>query len=100
VRAKPNGVRTVWSYETMLTRTRRSETLARRVRERGAGLAPARVSRALRGPSAEPAPHASERRDVDPSQDVAVYNCHCGMVFDAPVSTTIACPHCGDAQGW
>ena len=41
-----------------------------------------------------------ERRDFDPPLDVAIYNCHCGFVFEAPVCTTIACPHCGDGQAW
>jgi hypothetical protein len=29
-----------------------------------------------------------------------VYNCGCGYVFDALVSTSVDCPHCGDAQAW
>jgi hypothetical protein len=40
------------------------------------------------------------RRDLDPSLDTAVYNCHCGYVFESPVQTSIDCPHCGDAQAW
>jgi len=32
--------------------------------------------------------------------DLALYNCACGYVFDAAVSTTVACPHCGDNQAW
>jgi len=41
-----------------------------------------------------------ERRDVDPHQDTALYNCQCGFVFEAPVCTTVACPHCGTSQAW
>jgi hypothetical protein len=33
-------------------------------------------------------------------QDKAVYNCQCGMVFEAPVSTAVGCPHCGQTQAW
>jgi len=32
--------------------------------------------------------------------DQAQYTCGCGYVFDAAVSTTVACPHCGDNQAW
>jgi hypothetical protein len=32
--------------------------------------------------------------------DVASYSCTCGMVFSAPVSTSVACPHCGTEQDW
>jgi hypothetical protein len=33
-------------------------------------------------------------------EDRACYGCGCGFVFKAPVSTTVACPHCGDQQSW
>jgi len=32
--------------------------------------------------------------------DRACYTCQCGYLFDAPVSTTVACPHCGSSQAW
>ncbi len=32
--------------------------------------------------------------------DSASYTCGCGCVFAAAVTTTVACPHCGDAQAW
>jgi hypothetical protein len=32
--------------------------------------------------------------------DLASYNCACGMVFSASVSTSVACPHCGSEQDW
>ena len=32
--------------------------------------------------------------------DRASYTCACGYVFAAAVTTTVACPHCGDAQAW
>jgi hypothetical protein len=50
-------------------------------------------------PATEPAaPRA--RRTGGPSQDIALYNCQCGYVFNAPVSTTVGCPHCGGTQAW
>lgn len=32
--------------------------------------------------------------------DLASYTCGCGFVFNAAVSTTVACPHCGCEQAW
>ena len=32
--------------------------------------------------------------------DEASYACQCGCVFLAPVSTTVACPHCKAQQPW
>ena len=32
--------------------------------------------------------------------DQAVYTCQCGYVFEAPVSTSVGCPHCGGTQAW
>lgn len=33
-------------------------------------------------------------------QDHALYNCGCGYVFTAAVSTSVGCPHCGTNQAW
>jgi hypothetical protein len=68
--------------------------LARRVR-RASGTAP-------EAPSAEASqqpPQARERAAGGP-EDHACYRCGCGCVFEASVSTTVSCPHCGDAQAW
>jgi hypothetical protein len=32
--------------------------------------------------------------------DHASYNCACGYLFSADVSTSVTCPHCGTAQAW
>jgi hypothetical protein len=40
------------------------------------------------------------RREAGGLQDEAVYTCQCGFVFQAPVSTSVDCPHCGDSQAW
>jgi hypothetical protein len=32
--------------------------------------------------------------------DRASYVCECGYQFTAPVSTTVACPHCSASQAW
>jgi hypothetical protein len=39
------------------------------------------------------------RASVAP-EDEAHYGCSCGFQFQAPVSTSVACPHCGTAQAW
>ena len=43
---------------------------------------------------------ARRRREAGMSQDQAVYTCQCGYVFEALVSTSVDCPHCGDSQAW
>ena len=43
---------------------------------------------------------ARRRRDAGVTQDLAVYTCQCGFVFEALVSTSVGCPHCGDSQAW
>jgi predicted Zn-ribbon and HTH transcriptional regulator len=39
------------------------------------------------------------RASVAP-EDQATYSCSCGFVFQASVSTSVACPHCGTGQAW
>ena len=46
--------------------------------------------------------HAAERRhreSVAP-EDTAHYSCSCGFQFQASVSTSVCCPHCGTGQAW
>lgn len=67
---------------------------------------------AVAEPSAEPPPaptpatipdeHVDERRHraaVNP-EDHALYRCSCGYQFEADVSASVACPHCGTSQAW
>jgi hypothetical protein len=42
---------------------------------------------------------ASARRGGE-SQDRALYQCGCGYVFKAKVSTSVGCPNCGTRQAW
>jgi len=46
------------------------------------------------------APHHVREREAGGPEDRALYQCSCGYVFEASVSTTVGCPHCGDAQAW
>ncbi|MBI5105712.1 MAG: zinc ribbon domain-containing protein [Solirubrobacterales bacterium] len=64
-------------------------------------------------PAAPPAPPAVEEADPDGHlqaerrmreaggpEDTALYRCSCGYAFEADVSTSVACPHCGTGQAW
>lgn len=33
-------------------------------------------------------------------QDKALYVCRCGSAFQAVVTASVSCPHCGDPQAW
>ncbi len=43
---------------------------------------------------------AARVRSAGGPLDEASYVCACGFVFRAPVSTTVACPHCRATQAW
>jgi rubrerythrin len=56
-------------------------------------------------PDPEPRPepvHPAERRmrDSGGPDDRAVYTCTCGYLFEAPVTASVTCPHCGAEQAW
>jgi len=68
---------------------------------------PPRRGSSLHKRQVEPA-RAPEPRDIAVERvraaggplDEASYTCQCGYLFAAPVSTTVACPHCGTSQAW
>jgi DNA-directed RNA polymerase subunit M/transcription elongation factor TFIIS len=43
---------------------------------------------------------AQRVRNAGGPMDRAFYTCGCGYLFDATVSTTVTCPHCGADQAW
>jgi hypothetical protein len=45
-------------------------------------------------------PALNRARQAGGPLDCASYSCRCGYLFTAPVSTTVACPHCGACQPW
>jgi hypothetical protein len=48
----------------------------------------------------EPAQPETRVRDAGGPEDTAHYACTCGFMFDAAVTTSVACPHCGTLQAW
>jgi rubrerythrin len=74
------------------TETRRRESVLRRRH------APTRPE-----PVEEPVDDLADERRARESggpDDRAMYTCACGYVFEADVSTSVACPHCGAGQAW
>jgi hypothetical protein len=51
-------------------------------------------------PFVEDHPHERRARESGGPIDNAQYNCGCGMVFKAAVTTSVSCPHCGTGQAW
>jgi hypothetical protein len=53
-------------------------------------------------PEARVEEHAAERRHREcvAPEDTAHYSCSCGFQFQAAVSTSVSCPHCGTGQAW
>lgn len=82
---------------TVVTRPQRNKTRSRLVR---------RAARRAKGRQPENVPQPSQiasqarERDAGGPQDRAAYCCACGYVFEAAVSTSVGCPHCGDTQAW
>jgi hypothetical protein len=59
------------------------------------------VPEPARVPEPSPEVKASRRaRQSGGPEDRAFYTCSCGYAFDAAVSTSVACPHCGATQAW
>jgi hypothetical protein len=60
--------------------------------------------RTIRGarprPNPTPTPGRERNQRANVSEDAATYNCGCGYIFKAPVTTSVGCPHCGSAQAW
>ncbi len=71
-----------------------------------------KVRRAIRHPRHAPAAEVQPRlvpvrltdaqraRHAGGPQDRALYACGCGCAFNADVTSSVACPHCGGEQSW
>jgi hypothetical protein len=74
---------------------------ARRSRRRTAQQPTARTQAAPRIAASATVDNAAQRvRDAGGPVDRASYSCACGLLFQARVSTTVMCPHCGAGQAW
>ena len=63
--------------------------------------APARSRPHLVSVPTPPELKAEQRvRESGGPEDRAFYTCACGYAFEADVSTSVTCPHCGSAQAW
>ena len=58
-----------------------------------------RVVRRTAARTAKSTPTRDQAR-VGPPQDRATYNCCCGYIFQADVTTSVSCPHCGSDHAW
>ena len=70
---------------------------------RSDGAAIQAASEAMQAPpvaDGEVDPAVQRVREAGGPVDRACYSCHCGFVFEAKVSTTVRCPHCGAGQAW
>jgi hypothetical protein len=88
---------------TVIARSKLGAAQIRRLRDRRPGPASGRADASVGLDSAVIAPTratAKRRREAGAPQDQAVYSCRCGFVFEAQVSTSVGCPHCGDMQAW
>jgi rubrerythrin len=72
---------------------RRSGTLRRR-------NAPERTEPPAPAPDEPNLADERRARESGGPEDHAMYTCTCGYVFQAKVSTSVACPHCGAGQAW
>ena len=85
---------------TVRVRPRQSERPARRQRGDSRTHAPVRAPQRPAEPTITADSGEGRARERGPLQDHAIYSCQCGYVFQAAVSTTVGCPHCGGDQAW
>jgi hypothetical protein len=81
-------------------RVRPQRNLITRRPDRSAHPAPRPAPAPAPAPAAVDHPHERRARESGGPIDNAQYSCSCGMVFDAAVSTSVECPHCGACQAW
>jgi hypothetical protein len=93
---RPRNLHSIIALKLMTVRTHPQR---RRIRSRIGRPAEHRATSSEPEAPETPAPQARERAAGGP-EDRAAYRCSCGCVFEAPVSTTVGCPHCGGTQAW
>jgi hypothetical protein len=78
----------------------RSPTSRRSGRRDHAPARHAPEAAAPESPAVDDHPQERRARESGGPMDNAAYHCGCGLVFEAAVSTTVQCPHCGAGQAW
>ena len=61
---------------------------------------PTRKNRSAPSPESVPTPATRDARRGGGPEDRALYACMCGYAFQAAVTTSVDCPHCGTQQAW
>ena len=61
---------------------------------------PTRPARPAPQPARPESPETSAARRGGGPEDRALYSCMCGFAFNAAVTTSVGCPHCGTEQAW
>jgi hypothetical protein len=80
----------------MRTRPKPSTQTRRPAPGRRGGHLPARPAASAVSPSCP----EDRVREAGGPRDLALYGCSCGFQFEAAVSTSVSCPHCGTGQAW
>lgn len=81
-------------------RVRPKRSLITRRPDRSVHPAPRTAAPNPPAPAAQEHSHERRARESGGPIDNAQYSCGCGYVFQAAVSTSVACPHCGTGQAW
>lgn len=81
------------------TKARPTRHAGARIRRLGHAVPP-RPSRPEPLAQPEAHPYQARARRAGGPQDKALYGCACGVSFQAPVTASVRCPHCGSEQAW
>lgn len=107
--AKPIPLYVVSSSDVQVRLNRRDTSFRRLRRARGTYQSAGTNGRHAESNGLQMEPHGRfadahhetrRAREAGPPQDEALYTCQCGLIFQAPVSTSVGCPQCGDSQAW
>ncbi|HVW18576.1 MAG TPA: hypothetical protein VHB30_10045 [Solirubrobacteraceae bacterium] len=88
------------AHATLKTRPGRIAERARELHLIRRAASPIEVEQVAARPASEGHRDEQRVRDAGGPIDRAQYVCACGYVFEAAVSTSVSCPHCGAAQAW
>jgi hypothetical protein len=84
------------------TRQRSAPRILRRRRDEDSNRAHERAVAEPSPPERGRRPNGPENRELRAGgpQDKSLYICRCGSAFQAVVTASVSCPHCGDPQAW